>query len=320
MTERSPEYALDGKRVWIAGGSGMVGSAIARQLTKENCQVFSVGRNVVDLRRQAEVEDWMAETKPQAVFLAAATVGGIVANDTYPADFLYDNMMIEANIIKTAHNIGVEKLLFLGTSCIYPREVAQPISESALLTGPLEETNQWYAIAKISGIRLCQAYRKQFGSDYISAMPTNLYGRGDSFDLQSSHVIPALLAKAHAAKSDGGKTLEVWGTGRPLREFLQVDDAAEALVFLMKYYSQAPHINVGAGRDISIRDLSLLICDVVGFTGELTFRADKPDGTLRKKLDVSKLSKLGWQNKIGLREGLEQTYAWYLKSLATRAP
>lgn len=258
----------------------------------------------------------MAENRPHALFLAAAKVGGIDANRTYPADFIYDNLMMEANIIHAAYKNSVEKLLFLGSSCIYPKQTEQPITEEALLTGVLEPTNEAYAIAKIAGIRLCQAYRTQHGCDFISAMPTNLYGENDNFDLQTSHVIPALIAKAHQAKQAGDPVMDVWGTGKPRRDFLYVDDAAEALVHLMKNYSDELHINVGAGRDISIEELSMLICDVVGFEGELRFQTDMPDGTLLKKLDTTRLAELGWQAKFGLREGIEKTYACYQSSLA----
>jgi len=304
-------YRLDGKRVWVAGHRGMVGSALCRRLAVENCEILAVGRDRVDLCRQTEVEDWMAETRPQAVFLAAATVGGILANDTRPAAFLYDNLMIEANIIHAAWRVGVEKLLFLGSSCIYPKFAPQPLSEDALLTGDLEPTNQWYAIAKIAGIKLCQAYRRQHGCDFISAMPTNLYGEHDNFDLATSHVMPALIAKAHRAKENGEPTVEVWGTGKPRREFLYVDDAADALVHLMTRYSGEVHINVGSGSDISIAELVTLVCDIVGFRGEVCYRTDRPDGTPVKRLDVSRLRDIGWVAKTRLEDGIRSTYAWY---------
>lgn len=315
MPDPTEIFPLKGKRVWVAGSNGMVGSALVRRLQSAQCNVLTADRTAIDLSRQAGVEDWFSEYRPEAVFLAAAKVGGILANATYPADFLYENLMIEANIIHAAHKTGVDKLLFLGSSCIYPKESAQPIAEEALLTGPLEPTNEWYAVAKIAGIKLCQAYRKQFGCDFISAMPTNLYGEYDNFDLQSGHVLPALLAKAHMAKIQGDPYLEVWGTGNPRREFLHVDDAAEALVFLMLTYSGDAPVNVGTGGDISIRGLAMLICDVVGFRGELRFMTDKPDGTMRKRLDVSRLSELGWQARIDLRAGIAQTYNWYCRSL-----
>jgi GDP-L-fucose synthase len=306
-----PDYTLASKRVFVAGHKGMVGQALVKRLASENIQLLTIDRKEVDLRDQAAVHKWFEQEKPQAVFLAAARVGGIVANDTYPADFLYDNLMIEANIIHATHLAGVEKLLFLGSSCIYPKLAPQPLTEEALLTGPLEETNQWYAIAKIAGIKLCQAYRQQHGRDFISAMPTNLYGYGDLFNLHDSHVIPALMRKIHAAKASGGP-VEIWGTGSAYREFLFSDDLADALVFLMQHYSDAGHLNVGTGQDLQIKELAALIAEVVGYKGEFFYDTSKPDGTPRKLLDVSKLSALGWQAKTTLREGLAQTYAWFL--------
>ncbi|WP_428645383.1 GDP-L-fucose synthase, partial [Roseibium sp.] len=287
-------YDLKGKRVWVAGHRGMVGSAIVRRLRQEDCEILTVGRNEVDLKDQAATSAWIAREKPQAVFLAAAKVGGILANDTRPAEFLYDNLMIEANAIHASYQAGVEKLLFLGSSCIYPKFADQPIVEEALLTGPLEPTNEWYAISKIAGIKLCQAYRKQFGCDFISAMPTNLYGPGDNFDLASSHVLPALIRKAHEAKLRGDKEIVIWGTGAPRREFLHADDCADALVFLMKTYSDAEHVNVGSGSDITVLDLARLICEVVGFEGEIKHDLTKPDGTPRKVMSVEKLRAMGW--------------------------
>lgn len=307
-------YALAGKRVFVAGHRGMVGSAIMRRLSREGCELLTAGRDEVDLRRQADVERWMVETRPQAVFLAAAKVGGILANNAYPVDFLYDNLMIEANIIQSAYETGVEKLLFLGSSCIYPKLAQQPMTESALLTGPLEPTNEWYAIAKIAGIKLCQAYRRQYGADFISAMPTNLYGPEDNFNLAGSHVLPALMRKAHEAKLAGRTEIEVWGTGAPRRELLHVDDLADALVFLMNGYSDHEHVNVGTGEDVSIRELAGIVCRAVGFDGGLCFDASKPDGTPRKLLDVSKLAALGWRAQIGLEEGVAATYRWFLES------
>ena len=317
-SEPKPLYDLSGKRVYVAGHRGMVGSALVRRLAAEDCEILTATRGEVDLRRQGEVEAWIAGTKPQAVFLVAATVGGILANDTRPAEFLYDNLLIEANLIHAAWRAGVEKLLFLGSSCIYPRLAPQPLTEDALLTGALEPTNQWYAIAKIAGIKLCQAYRRQYECDFISAMPSNLYGENDSFDLASAHVVPALIAKAHAARIDGAPHLEVWGTGKPRREFLYVDDAADAMVHLMKHYSGEEHVNVGTGTDIAIAELAVLVCEVVGFDGELRYVTDKPDGTPVKRLDVSRLTALGWRAKTGLRDGIERTYAWYLDQLAAR--
>jgi GDP-L-fucose synthase len=310
--EPGSSYVLTGKRVFVAGHRGMVGSALLGRLADEDCEILIVSRDQMDLRRQSDVEAWLADAKPQAVFVAAATVGGILANDSRPAEFLYDNLLIEANVIHAAWRAGVEKLLFLGSSCIYPKLAPQPIPEDSLLTGPLEPTNQWYAVAKIAGIKLCQAYRQQHGCDFISAMPTNLYGENDNFDLQSSHVLPALIAKAHAAKTEEKSDLEVWGTGKPRREFLYVADAADALVHLMRHYSGPEQVNIGTGRDISIADLAQLVCDIVGFEGSLRFRTDRPDGTPRKLLDVSRLRALGWRERTSLRDGIKRTYEWYL--------
>ncbi|PLX35222.1 MAG: GDP-fucose synthetase [Hyphomicrobiales bacterium] len=307
-------YALSGKRVWVAGHRGMVGAALLRRLRAENCTLLTAPRNTLDLTRQAEVERWMDENRPEAVFLAAARVGGILANSRYPAEFIYDNLMIEANIIRAAHRAGVEKLLFLGSSCIYPKLAPQPITEAALLTGPLEPSNEAYAIAKIAGIKLCQAFRSQYGCDFISAMPTNLYGPGDNFDLETSHVMPALMRKAHEAKLAGADQMVIWGTGRAQREFLHVDDAADALVHLMRHYSGKEPVNVGAGQDISIGELARLIADIVGFAGRIVNDSSKPDGTPRKLLSVEKLHELGWQPQIGLAEGLERTYRWFLEN------
>jgi len=315
MFDIDANYDLTGKRVFVAGHRGMVGSAIVRRLAREDCEVLTAPRDLVDLRRQEEVEDWMRRERPDAVFLAAARVGGIYANDTRPAEFLYDNLMIEANLIEAARRAGVEKLLFLGSSCIYPRMASQPIAEDALLTGPLEPTNEWYAVAKIAGIKLCQAYRRQHGCDFISLMPTNLYGPGDNFDLMSSHVVPALIAKAHRAKCESAALMEIWGTGTPKREFLHVDDLADAAIHLMKTYSDERHVNVGTGRDIAIGDLAGLICDIVGFQGALKFDTDKPDGTPRKLLDTRRLTSLGWQPGIPLLDGLTATYGWFLKNV-----
>jgi GDP-L-fucose synthase len=303
-------YSLAGKRVWVAGHRGMVGSALVRRLAREKSEILTVARAEVDLTRQAEVEAWMMANRPQAVFVPAAKVGGILANDTYPAGFLYDNLMIEANIIHSAWRAGVEKLLFLGSSCIYPKEAPQPIPEEALLTGPLEPTNEWYAVAKIAGIKLCQAYRREHGCDFISAMPTNLYGPGDNFDLQSSHVLPALLRKAHEAKAAGANGIEIWGTGTPRREFLHVDDCADALVHLMQVYSGEMHINVGSGTDIPIADLARLVMDVVGLDGELRHDRSKPDGTFRKLMSGDKLAALGWRASIPLDDGVRAVYDW----------
>ena len=312
-------YSLDGKRVWVAGHRGMVGSALVRRLASENCTILKVARSELDLRRQADVEAWMRQEKPQAVFLAAAIVGGIVANDSHPAAFLTDNLQIQTNIIATAHEIGVEKLLFLGSTCVYPRLAPQPMNEDALLTGPLETTNQWYAVAKIAGIKQCQAYRREYGRDFISCMPTNLYGPEDNFDLTSSHVLPALIAKAHAAKTGGKPSLALWGSGTPRREFLHVDDLADACVFLMKTYSDEQLVNIGVGADVTIRELAELVASVVGFSGSFTFDPSRPDGTPRKLVDVSRITALGWKAKTGLREGIAATYEWYRKNIVPAA-
>ncbi len=309
-------YDLTGKRIYVAGHRGMVGAALVRRLARENCTVLTAGRADVDLKRQAEVEAWVAAQKPDAVIVAAAKVGGILANDSLPADFLYDNLMIEANLVEASHRADVEKLLFLGSSCIYPRLAPQPMREDSLLTGPLEPTNEWYAVAKIAGIKLAQAYRRQHGADFISAMPTNLYGPHDNFDLQSSHVLPALLRKAHEAKLAGAKSMQIWGTGSALREFLHVDDCADALVFLLKDYSGAEHVNVGSEEEISILGLAQLIAEVVGFDGEIVTDPGKPDGTPRKLMDGSKLRDMGWRPKVGLRDGIAETYRWYLENVA----
>jgi GDP-L-fucose synthase len=304
-------YELTGKRVWVAGHGGMVGSAIVRRLALEDCEVLTVGRERLDLTDQHAVLDWMQRERPDAVFLAAARVGGILANSTYPVDFLRDNLLIETAIFGGAHAAGVSKLLFLGSSCIYPRLAEQPIREDALLTGPLEPTNEWYAIAKIAGIKLAQAYRQQYGHDYVSAMPTNLYGPGDNFDPASSHVLPALIRKVHEAKQSGAP-VTIWGTGAPLREFMHVDDCADACVFLMRHYSEEQPVNIGAGAEISIRDLTALIMEALDYKGEVVTDPTKPDGTPRKLMDNTKLATLGWRPKIGLREGIAQAYAAFL--------
>ncbi|MPY70322.1 MAG: NAD-dependent epimerase/dehydratase family protein [Alphaproteobacteria bacterium] len=317
MADEAPVlYPLAGRRVWVAGHRGMVGSAIVRRLKAEDCEILTVGRDEVDLRRQDAVERWMARTRPDTVFLAAATVGGIHANDTRPAEFLYDNLVIESNIVNTAKEVGVSKLMFLGSACIYPREAPQPMAEDALLSGPLEPTNEWYAVAKIAGIKLCQAYRRQWGCDFISAMPNNLYGPGDNFDLESSHVLPALMRKIHEAKEAGRDTVPIWGTGRPLREFLHVDDLADALVFLTMRYSDAPHVNIGSGEEIGIGDLAALIADAVGWRGRFEFDSTRPDGMMRKLLDVGRLHAMGWRAKTGLRDGVASTYRWFLEHRA----
>ena len=312
-------YALAGKRVWVAGHRGMVGSAVVRRLAAEDCTVLTVGRGELDLRDTAAVLRWMETNAPQAVILAAARVGGIVANDGWPADFLYDNLAIENAIIHGAFETGVEKLLFLGSSCIYPKLAPQPMTEEALLTGPLEPTNQWYAIAKIAGIKLCQAYRRQHGRDFISAMPTNLYGPGDNFNLTSSHVIPALIRKAHEAKLAGAPAMTLWGTGTPRREFMHVDDCADALVFLLKNYSGDSHVNVGSGSEVTIDELAHLVMKAVGFQGGLEHDRSKPDGTPRKLMSNQKLAALGWSPTISLENGLRSTYEWFLEQEQVRA-
>jgi len=315
----APLYDLAGKRVWVAGHRGMVGSALVRRLQRENCEIVTAGREELDLRRQADVERWMGARRIDAVFVAAATVGGIRANDARPADFLYDNLAIETNVIEAARINRVGKLFFLGSSCIYPRLAPQPMREEALLTGPLEPTNQWYAIAKIAGIMLCAAYRRQYGCDFISAMPTNLFGPADNFDLEGSHVVPALIAKAHAAKVNGTSEIVVWGTGKPLRELMYVDDLADAVVFLMRHYSGEEHVNVGVGRDITIRELAETIVKVVGVEGRLRFDPSMPDGAPRKLLDSGRLLAMGWKPRTGLEEGLRKAYAWYLGNVAGKS-
>lgn len=310
-------FNLKEKSIWVAGHRGMVGAAVVRRLAQEDCTVLTVGRHDVDLGRQTDVENWMQAHKPDAVVVAAAKVGGIIANDTQPAAFLYENMMIEANIIHAAWQCGVEKLLFLGSSCIYPRLAEQPMREDALLTGPLEPTNEWYAIAKIAGIKLCEAYRKQYGCDFISAQPTNLYGPHDNFHPEHSHVIPALIQKAHMAKVEKQPSMEVWGSGKPYREFLYVDDLADALVFLLKNYSDPLHINVGTGKEITISGLARAVATAVGYEGELVFDASRPDGTPRKLMDSSRLLSLGWQPGVSLEQGLKRAYEWYLKNSDT---
>lgn len=309
-------YDLSGKRVWVAGHRGMVGSALVRRLARENCEILTVTRGQVDLKDQSAVRTWMAREKPDAVFLAAAKVGGILANDSFPADFLYDNLVIEANIIEAAFRNDVEKLCFLGSSCIYPKYADQPIREDSLLTGALEPTNEWYAIAKIAGIKLAQAYRKQHGCDFISAMPTNLYGPGDNFDLKSSHVMPALIRKAHDAKLKNQPTITVWGTGNPKREFLHVDDCADACVHLLRNYSGYEHINVGSGEDLTILELTKVVCEIVSYQGEIVHDLSKPDGTPRKLMSANKIRSMGWSPNIHLKAGVASTYEWFLENLA----
>jgi GDP-L-fucose synthase len=300
-------------RIFVAGHAGLVGSAIVRRLRSAGYENLLVAtRRELDLRDQHAVDRWMQEHRPEQVYLVAGTVGGILANSTRPAEFIYDNMMIHATVVHAAHVHGVSKLLYLGSSCIYPRHATQPIGEDQLLTGPLEPTNEPYAIAKIAGIKLCQAYKRQYGCNFVSAMPTNLYGPGDNFDLDSSHVLPALIRKFDDARRAGRSSVEIWGTGTPMREFLHVDDLADACVFLMDTYDEEPHINVGTGSDLTIRALAEMVRDVVHPGAELVFDTSKPDGMPRKVLDVSRLGALGWKPSIPLRDGIEQTYRWYL--------
>jgi GDP-L-fucose synthase len=306
-------FELTGKRVFVAGNRGMVGAALVRRLRQENVEVLTVLRAEADLTNQQAVNRWMSIHKPDVVLLAAAKVGGILANETYPAAFLYENLMIEANVIHAAHEASVEKLVFLGSTCIYPKMASQPILEESLLTGPLEPTNEWYALAKIAGIKLCQAYRQQFGRNFISVQPTNLYGPGDNYDLSHSHVLPALLRKAHVAKMTEAKEMVVWGSGSPLREFLHVDDLADAVVFLTRTHNGPQPINIGSGREISIGDLARLVCKIVGFHGNLVLDASKPDGTPRKFVDTTRLKALGWDRARSLEEGVIATYEQALK-------
>lgn len=305
---------LVGKRIWIAGHKGMVGSAIVRRLQQENCDVVIADRATLDLMDQTAVRRWVADTRPDIIFMAAAKVGGILANNDHPAEFLYQNLVMETNVIDAAHKADVNDMLFLGSSCIYPKFAPQPIAEASLLTGPLEPTNEWYAIAKIAGIKLAEAYRRQYGRNYISAMPTNLYGPGDNFNLQSSHVLPALMRKAHEAKLAHAPSITIWGTGTPRREFLHVDDCADACVHLMKVYSRDQHVNVGSGEDLTIFNLTRLVCDVVGFGGEITCDTEKPDGTPRKLMAADKIRALGWVPHISLKDGVETTYRWFLEN------
>lgn len=309
------DFVLKGKRVFVAGHGGMVGSACVRRLQREDVAILTASRGELDLTRQQEVETWMARERPQVVIIAAAKVGGILANDTQPVEFLQRNLAIASNLIKASFDVGVEKLLFLGSSCIYPRESPIPIPENALLSGPLEPTNEWYALAKIAGIKLCQAYRKQYGADFISAMPSNLYGPGDNFHPTGSHVIPALLRRFHEAATVGSPTLACWGSGRPRREFLYVDDLADACVFLLQRYSDLPHINVGTGEDVSISELAEHIKGVTGYRGEIVWDTSKPDGMMLKCMDVSRLQTLGWHALTSFESGLLAAYKWYLDKL-----
>jgi len=310
------EFNLAGRRVWVAGHRGMAGSAITRRLAREDCELITATRSELNLLRQADVDAWMADKKIDVIFLAAATVGGILANTVRPAEFLYENLVIETNIIHAARNTGVKKLLFLASSCIYPRMAEQPMREEALLTGALEPTNEWYAIAKIAGIKLCQAYRRQYGCNYVSVMPTNLYGPGDRYDAEGGHVVAALIMKIHAAKITNSKTVELWGSGMPKREFLFSEDLADACVFVMKNYSDEMFLNVGTGRDITILELAQSIAKVVGWQGTFTFNRSKPDGMPRKLLDVSRLRALGWSASTDFETGMKCAYEWYVANRA----
>ncbi|MEK7266037.1 MAG: GDP-L-fucose synthase [Pseudomonadota bacterium] len=313
-------YDLAGKRVFVAGHRGMVGSAILRRLAPENCgQTLTVAKADLDLRDQAAVNRWMSDNRPDTVFIPAAKVGGIHANAAYPAEFLYDNVVIAANLIHAAHQTGVQKLLFLGSSCIYPRLAPQPLVEEALLTGPLEPTNEWYAIAKIAGVKLCEAYRRQYGDDFISAMPTNLYGPDDNYHPENSHVIPGMIRRAHEAKLAGERDFTIWGTGKPYREFMYVDDCADALIFLMKHYSSASVINVAVGSDISIADLARMVMEIVGLKGDLKHDLSKPDGTPRKLMSPARLLQMGWSAKTPLRDGLKLAYESFKRGPAGAA-
>lgn len=312
-------FPLEGKKVMVAGYKGMAGSSIIRRLEREDCEVLKADRENLDMGRQTEVEDWLASARPDALFLAAAKVGGIHANNTRPAEFLYDNLVIETNIIHAAYRAGVKKLLFLGSSCIYPRGAEQPIKEDALLTGPLEPTNDAYALAKIAGIKLCQAYRKQYGCDFISAMPTNLYGPGDKYDLENGHVVAALIMKIHAAKRAGAKEVVLWGTGTPLREFLYTEDLADGLVFLMKHYSDGPHLNLGTGREHTIRQLAEAIANAAGWQGTFVCDTSRPDGMPRKVMDVSRLAGLGWTAQTRFEDGIQAAYDWYAANTASKS-
>jgi len=313
-------FDLAGRRVWVAGHRGMAGSAIVRRLEREHCQLVTATRAELDLLRQADVHAWLAGNKIDAVFLAAATVGGILANSTRPADFLYENLVIETNVIHAAKEAGVKKLLFLGSSCIYPRLAQQPMREEALLSGPLEPTNEWYAIAKIAGIKMCAAFRRQYGCDFVSVMPTNLYGPGDRYDAEGGHVVAALIMKIHAAKQAGSCTVELWGSGTPKREFLFSEDLADACVFVMKNYSDELFLNVGAGHEMTILELAESVARIIGWKGTFVFDRSKPDGMPRKVMDVSRLRALGWSAPTDFETGMKEAYRWYVANAAPRAP
>ncbi|GGI29220.1 GDP-L-fucose synthase [Bradyrhizobium guangdongense] len=316
----SVPFELKGKSVYVAGHRGMVGSAIVRRLARENVNLVTVERHEVDLCNQAAVFDWFAKMRPQVIFLAAAKVGGIVANNTLRAEFIYDNIAIAANVIHAAHLNRAEKLMFLGSSCIYPKLAPQPLREDAVLTGPLEPTNEPYAIAKIAGIKMAEAYRSQYGSDFISVMPTNLYGPGDNYHPELSHVVAALIRRFHEAKLSGARTVAVWGTGTPRREFLYVDDMADACVHLMKTYSSSELINIGTGEDIAIAEFARVVAEIVGYRGEISFDPSRPDGTPRKLLDIGRLDKLGWRATTSLKDGIARAYGAYLAEGQANGP
>ncbi len=306
-------FDLTGRKIYVAGHRGMVGSAILRRLANVRCDIITAGRDEVDLERQEQAERFLAATKPDVVIVAAAKVGGIHANSAYPAEFISQNLAIARNVVHASYLAGVKKLLYLGSSCIYPQLAHQPMREEELLTGPLEPTNQWYAVAKIAGIKLCQAYRRQYGADFISVMPTNLYGPGDNYHPENSHVVPALIRRFHEAKENGLATVKVWGTGKPFREFLFVDDLADACMFVLEHYSDEQHVNVGSGEEVTIAEFAKLVAQVVDYRGELAFDASRPDGMPRKLLDSSKLAKMGWRPRIPLQTGLTRTYAAFLE-------
>ena len=316
IKSESKKFSLNGKRIYVAGHTGMVGSAIVRFLKKIDCEILTVNSNVLDLKNSLEVDEWFYENKPDAVFLAAAKVGGILANSSYPADFLYDNLAIQNSVISNSFKYKIKKFMFLGSSCIYPRGAKQPIKENALLTGELEPTNEAYAIAKIAGIKLCQFYRKQYGVDYISVMPTNLYGPGDNFHMENSHVVAALIFKFYEAVKLNKEEVVLWGTGNPLREFMHVDDLAQGLLFLMENYSDYEHINIGTGKEISIIEFANILKKIAAWNGIIKFDNSFPDGMPRKVMDITKITELGWNSKLELKVGLEQTYKWFTDNYA----
>jgi GDP-L-fucose synthase len=310
-------YNIAGKKIFIAGHNGLLGSAICRRLEQENVEILSVPRRKLDLTRQLDVEHWVRDNRPDVVIIAAAKVGGIYANNTYPAEFIYQNIAIEQNLIHAAHLFGVEKLIMLGSSCSYPKVAKQPIRESELMTGLPEDTNLWYTVAKISGIKMCEAYRKQYGSDFISILPANLYGPRDNFDIENGHVIPGLIRRLYKAKLDNTSSELIWGSGKPLREFMFVDDASDAIIFLLKNYSDDSVINIGSGKEISVKDLSHLVAEIVGYRGRLIFDVSKLDGVPRKVLDSSKIHGMGWKYKTELKKGISLTYSWFERNIIT---